>query len=156
VSRIARVELITGNTPASATSAQVGAIVRGLRKYDWFTIDAILVGPTGGTLDLTLQRKIGDLPDGTAVDLWVDWLRFPQVGAATTARYSAQSGEFYGLTGITATGMVAAATFTVTLATNTFIGGHPGDQLRAVCTTGAGTSAAGAENIYITAWNKIT
>lgn len=151
--KLVRTELISGNCPASATSAQIGTAVLGLRPFDWFTIDAILIGPTGGTIDVTLQRKIGDLPDGTAVDLWVDWLHFPQVSAGTTAKYSAISGAS---TTIQTVGMVAAATFTATLAANTFVGGHPGDQIRAVCTTGAGTSGAAAQKIYITAWNAKT
>jgi hypothetical protein len=147
---IMRTELITGNCPASATSAIIGAPLVGLRAYDWFTIDAIIIGPTGGTIDVTLQRKMGDV-QGAAVDLWVDWLHFPQVAATTTKVYSAVSGAS---TTITVNGAVAAATFTATLAANTFIGGHPGDQLRAVCTTGTSTSVAALQKIYITAWSS--
>jgi hypothetical protein len=143
----ARTELITGNCPATATSAIIGAAIAGLRPYDWFTIDAIIIGPTGGTIDVTLQRKI----DG--VDLWVDWLHFPQVAATVTTKFSAMTGAS---TTIATVGMVAAATFTATLAANMFVGGHPGDQLRAVCTTGTSTSIAALQKIYITAWNAKT
>lgn len=145
-----RTELITGNCPATATSAAIGSAVVGLREFDWFTIDAIIIGATGGTIDVTLQRKMADI-GGVAVDLWVDWLHFPQVAAATTTKFSVQTGAS---TTIQTVGMVAAATFTATLAANTFVGGHPGDQLRAVCTTGAGTSGAALQKIYITAWNS--
>jgi len=142
-----KLDLISGNCPASATSAAIGSPVAGLRKFDSFNIDAIIIGPTGGTIDVTIQRKLGPFLDGTAVDLWVDWLRFPQVAAATTKYYSAATAS--GLT-IVAVGAVATAAFTATLAANTFVGGHPGDQIRAVCTTGASTSAAAAQKIYIT------
>jgi urocanate hydratase len=145
-----RTELITGTSPSSATSAAIGSVLRGLQDYDWFTIDAVIIGGTGGTIDVTLQRKIGALTDGTAVDLWVDWLHFSQVAAGTTTKFSAMTGAS---TTIATVGMVAAAVFTTTLAAGTFVGGHPGQELRAVCTAGAGTSVGATQKIYVTMWN---
>ena len=147
---ISRVDVITGTSPASATSALVGAVMNGLQRYDWFTVDAIIIGGTGGTIDVTIQRKIGNLPNGTAVDLWVDWLRFPQVAAATTTKFSvnvASTNDIYTV------GMVATAAFTATLAADTSVGGHPGNSIRVVATAGAGTSAGAVQTVYVTMWN---
>jgi hypothetical protein len=149
---IIRTELITGTSPASATSGIIGAAILGLSGFDWFTIDAIIIGGTGGTIDVTLQRKIGNV-QGVAVDLWVDWLHFPQVAAGVTTKFCAISGAS---STIQVVGSVAAAAFTATLAANTFVGGHPGDQLRAVSTAGASTTAGATQKIYVGCWNVKT
>lgn len=150
---ISRVDRITGTSPATATSGLIGSVIHGLQRFDWFTIDAVIIGGTGGTTDVTLQRKIGDLPDGTAVDLWVDWLHFPQVAAGVTTKFSVSCGTS---NTIQTVGMVAAAAFTATLAANTSIGGHPGNALRAVATAGSGTSVGATQLIYVTMWNAKT
>jgi hypothetical protein len=144
---------ITGTSPATAATAVVGDVVRGLHDYDWFAIDAVIIGGTGGTIDVTLQRKIQALSNGTAVDLWVDWLHFPQVAAATTTKFSAQSAAS---TTITTVGMQAASpgTTAATLAANTFVGGHPGAELRMLATGGAGTSVGATQLVYISAWRS--
>jgi len=145
------VQTITGTSPASASTAVVGSVIRGLMQYDWFTIDAVIIGGTGGTIDVTLQRKLGPLPDGTAVDLWVDWLHFPQVAAGTTTKFSVQSGAG---TTIATVGMQAASpgTTAATLAANTFVGGHPGNELRMLATGGSGTSVGATQLVYVTGW----
>jgi hypothetical protein len=40
------------------------------------------------------------------------------------------------------------------LAANTFLGGHPGNQVRALYVAGAGTAAGAAQSIEITAWRR--
>jgi len=145
-------QIITGTSPAAAGTAVISNPIRGLGAFDWFTIDAIVIGGTGGTIDLTLQRKIQNLSDGTAVDLWIDWLHFPQVAAVTTTKFSVQTGVS---TTITTVGMQAESpgTTAATLAANTFLGGHPGNELRLLATAGAGTSAGATQTIYVTAWS---
>jgi len=153
--QITRTELITGTSPATAVTAVVGSVLHGLSQYDWFTFDASVIGGTGGTVDVTLQRKIQNLSDGTAVDLWVDWMHFPQVAAATTTKFSVQSGAS---TTIQTVGSQAASpgTTAATLAANTYVGGHPGNELRMLVTAGAGTSVGAAQKIYVTCWNLKT
>lgn len=139
-------ETITGTSPSSATTSAI-ATVAGLLKYDAFTVDALLVGATGGTLDVTLQRKI----DG--VDLWVDWIHFAQLAAAASAvKYTVSPALTNTITtvGQSTTASPAAATLTA----GTCVGGHPGDQIRCIATGGAGTSAGAAITIYITCWQS--
>jgi hypothetical protein len=142
---------ITGTSPATAVTAVIGSVVRGLHDFDWFAIDAIIIGGTSGTTDVTLQRKIQALSDGTAVDVWVDWLHFPQVAAGVTTKFSAQSAAS---TTIVTVGTQAASpgTTAATLAANTFVGGHPGAELRALATSGVGIAAGATQTIYISAW----
>ena len=134
---------ISDTTPATAVTA-VGDTVGSLLPFDWFTVDAALVGATGGTLDVYLQRKID-------TDLWADWLHFPQLSAGAAAvKYSAMSGSdktihVVGNTNDAGTGAPA-------LAVNTFLGGHPGQFVRAVYVAGASTSAGAAVVIRITGW----
>src|SRR5687767_2243689 len=75
---------ISGLSPASASTAVVDDVLGGLDAYDWFQIDATIVGGTGGTTDAWLQRRV------LGQDKWRDWIRFPQVAAATTKHYSVQ------------------------------------------------------------------
>lgn len=135
---------ITGTSPAAAGTAAMGSAV-GLAKYDWIIIDAQITGATGGTLDLVLQRKI------EGYDIWVDWVRFPQAAAgAGAAQYhlSLQS-----TAAITAVDWDVTATPTAaTIAANTTLGGHPGNQVRLVATAGASTSAGATQTVYITGW----
>jgi hypothetical protein len=144
---------ITGTSPGSAATAVVGSVVRGLHDFDWFTIDAVIIGGTGGTIDVTLQRKVQSLVDGTAVDVWVDWCHFPQVAAATTKKYTCSTGAS---TSITEVGTQAASpgTTAATLAANTFTGGHPGPEVRMLATGGSGTSVGATQTIYISAWSS--
>lgn len=131
---------IEDTSPAAAGTA-VGSKVAGLEKFDWFMVDAQLVGATGGTLDVYLQRKIAD-------DLWADWLHFPQLAAGGAAvRYSAQSGTDKD---IVVVGGGTDASPGPALAANTFVGGCPGTAVRAVYVAGASTSAGAAVNIQIT------
>lgn len=139
---------ITGTTPAAASTAIVGSNVGGLAAFDYFTIEAALIGATGGVLDLYLQRRVADASE-VAGGVWADWLHFPQLGAAAGAiKYTARSGVD---TSIRVTGFgTDASGGTPALAANTLCGGHPGEVLRLVAVAGVSTSAGAAVTIYIT------
>lgn len=142
-------QTVTSATAATATTAAIATQFAGgrLKGAEKLIIDAKLVGPTGGTLDVCLQRKI-------ATDKWRDWIRFPQVTAATTKYYVATvSGEG---AAITECGNSTDASPAMTIAANTIINMIPGDIVRIVCTTGVGTSAAGSVDITITPYTERT
>lgn len=137
---------ISGSSPASASTAVVGSALNGLSECDWFMIDATIIGGTGGTVDAWLQRKV----EGT--DNWRDWIRFPQVSAASTKHYSVQvmsSISIYEVSQGT-----TASPGTPTIVANTSIGGHPGDKVRLVVTAGAGTSAGATQTVRIHGWQS--
>lgn len=128
---------------AAGTEIATPAHVTGLSKYDWITFDADLVGITGGTLDVYIQRQVQN-------NVWADWAHFPQLAAAAAAiNYSCNP---IGVLPIVAIGLGTTAAPGVALAANTCLGGHPGDKIRAVLVSGAGTSAGAAQTIYVTGW----
>lgn len=135
-------------TAAVAGTAALGSVFAGgFLKAEKLIIDAKLVGPTGGTLDVCLQRKI-------ATDKWRDWIRFPQVTAATTKYYVATvSGEG---SAITECGNSTDASPTMTIPVNTILNMIPNETVRIVCTTGVGTSVAGSVDITITPYTERT
>jgi hypothetical protein len=138
---------ITGTSPAAASTAVVGTDAFGLGGYPFVRIDAHLVGATGGTLDVYLQRKV-------APNVWIDWCHFAQLAAGASAvKYSILADSGLSTTITTATGGNDAAPG-VALAAATFVGGHPGDAIRCVCVAGAGTSAGAVVNIYVNALGK--
>jgi hypothetical protein len=140
-----RVYALTGTSPTGTTAATItGVVQRGLQKHDYFAIDADLKGASLGTLDVYLQRKVTD-------DVWLDWLHFPQLAAgAARVYYSATTG---GSTTITAVGKgTDASAGTPALAANSFIGGHPGDQIRMVCKAGGATNTGTGVTVYVTGW----
>ena len=133
-------------SPAAASTA-IGDVVMGLNAYDAFLIDADLVGATGGVLDVYLQRKIAD-------NVWRDWLHFTQLTAGAAAvRYSVSTAPGIANT-IVAVGTGTDSAATPALAANTFIGGHPGDAVRAVYVAGASTSAGASITIRIRGWQR--
>lgn len=135
---------VSDTSPASAITA-VGDSVGSLDEFDWFTIDADLVGATGGTLDIYLQRQVAE-------DLWRDWLHFPQLAdTAAAVKYTAVTSV---TNSVVVVGGGTDATPGVALAANTFIGGHPGNKVRAVYVAGAGTSAGAAVTIRVTGWKR--
>lgn len=138
---------VTGATPAAASSALVsGAATAGLRAFDWVEIVAAITGGTGGTVDVYIQRK-------TAAGVWTEWGHFPQVAAATTKWYAAQS---QGSASIAEVGKFNdAGAGTPVLAANSWVGGHPGDAIRVYATAGAGTSVAGAVTLYVRAFKAV-
>jgi hypothetical protein len=136
------------DTSPEAASTAVGTILRGLSAFDFFVIDAALVGATGGALDVYLQREVGIPGSGTTV--WRDWLHFTQLASGAAAIKYCLSSGVGSSTGITTVGEGT----TPVLAANAFIGGHPGDAVRALYVAGASTSAGAAIAINITAWAK--
>lgn len=135
---------LTGSSSASAsTSTIVATLGASLILYDRFIIDATFAGATGGTCDWYLQRKITD-------NVWADWLHWPQIVAATTKRYSAQSGS--GIAIAEVTHGTDASHGTPALAANTFVGGIPGQTVRLVAVTGTGVSVASTATVYLTCW----
>lgn len=142
-------QTITATSPSSASTTVGATQFRGemLRRADALMIDAVLIGGTGGTLDVYLQRKL-------ASDSWVDWIHFPQVSAGTTVRYSlAITGR--GAT-IVAVGGGTDAAPGVALAANTAVDVIPGDDVRMVMVAGGGTSAGAAQSITITPYSERT
>jgi hypothetical protein len=139
-----RVFQITDTTPAVASTAP-GSSVSGMADYPIIRVDADLVGATGGTLDVYLQRLV-------APGYWTDWAHFAQLAAGAGAiRYALIAG--HGLP-TTLTPVVSNkgsdGTPSVSMTVNTWGGGHPGNTVRAVYVAGASTSAGAAINIYIT------
>lgn len=137
---------ITGTSPASASTAIVGDVQQTLLDYDQFTIDAALVGATGGVLDVYLQRQV-------TANVWADWLHFPQLTAGAAAvNYTAVAG--YDKVIVAVGNGTDASAGTPALAANTFVGGHPGQAVRCVAVAGVSTSAGAAITIRITAWRE--
>lgn len=137
---------ITGTSPAAAGQAALSGIAQRLEDYDSFYVTALLVGATGGTLDVYLQRRVTD--DGS---VWADWIHFPQLAAGAAAiKYNASS-----MPPAVATATVIGTTAdngtsgAPALAANTVLGGHPGEAVRCVCVAGASTSAGAAVTIHI-------
>lgn len=116
-----------------------------LLRANYLVVDAQIVGATGGTVDVYLQRKI-------AADTWRDWIHFPQVAAATTKRYSLAI-DGTGAT-IVETGGGSDATPGVGLAANTAINIIPGGEVRLVTVTGGGVSIAASVSITITPYSE--
>jgi hypothetical protein len=139
---------ISETSPAAANTV-VGATLRGLADFEFFRVDARLVGATGGNLNVYLQRKVRE-------DVWADWLRFPQLAAADPAvNYTLLAGNPTLSTAITTpVGIGSDAAPGVAIAVNTFLGGHPGEAVRAVYVAGASTSAGAAVLIYLTCWRR--
>lgn len=139
--------LSIADTSPAAASTVVGSVIAGLEFYPFLRIDADLIGATGGTLDIYLQRLIKP-------NAWADWLHFTQLAAGATAvRYSALIAHGLSTT-ITTANRGSDATPGVTLAAGTLVGGHPGSAIRAVYVAGASTSAGALVGIDITAWGQ--
>ncbi len=117
-------------------------VLSGLGDYDDIRVDAMLIGATGGALDVYIQRNIGP-------NLWADWVHFAQLAAGAAAvRYSLMA-NLAGSTTITTANAGTDATPAVGLAAATFIGGHPGNTIRMVYVAGASTSAGAAVTVYV-------
>ncbi|HEU4544368.1 MAG TPA: hypothetical protein VFR23_24770 [Jiangellaceae bacterium] len=135
----------------SATSpAEAGTVpsvyASGLARYSGLRVEARLLGATGDTLDVYLQRKVGP-------DLWVDWAHFPQLLAGA----SAVAYSFAVQNGTPSSGTIAAITTRGSdavpspgLADATLDLVHPGDHVRLVFVAGASTSAGAAQRVLIT------
>ena len=137
---------ITGTSPAAANQAAVGRAAVGLDQYDSFFVTAILVGATGGTLDVYLQRRVDD-----AGTIWVDFAHFPQLAAgAALIRYAAtMTIPPAAVAVVVGTTDNAGTTGAPALAVNTIVGGHPGDAVRMVCVAGVSTTAGAVATVLI-------
>lgn len=131
--------VITGTSPASATTAVIGNVAGGLQVYDSLQFIATIQGGTGGTLDLYIQSSV----DGTN---WYDYAHFAQLaaGAAAITRYFSVTRHAQ-VTTLTAIGSGTSPA----LAANTVLGGDFGTQLRLLAVTGASTSAGATQTIII-------
>jgi hypothetical protein len=139
-------QTVTATSPTSPSTAVVGTVFAGSTlNADKLVIDATLIGGTGGTLDVYLQRKTG-------TNAWRDWVHFPQIAAATTKRYSFMiTGEG---TSIVEVGGGTDAAPGVALAANTAVNVMPGGDVRVVFVAGGGTSAGGSNSITITPYQE--
>lgn len=136
-------QTVAAATAATATTAALATLFAGgwLKAAEKLRIDATIDAPTAGALDVCLQRKL-------AADDWRDWIRFPQVAANGIKHFVATvTGEG---ASIVECGKSTDASPAMTIAVNTVVNVIPGDTVRIVCTTGAGTADAGAVSITIT------
>ena len=141
-----RIFTISDTSPAAASTA-VGSVIAGLGDYPFLRVDAALVGATGGTLDVYLQRQIKP-------GFWADWLHFAQLASGAAAvNYSVIAAHALSTT-VTTSNRGTTAAPGVSLAAGTFLGGHPGDVIRAVYVAGASTSAGAAITIDISGWGQ--
>lgn len=135
------------DTSPAAPGTVIGVAQRGLGRFNSLRIDALLVGATGGVLDIYLQRQI-------ALNVWADWCHFVQLAAGgAAARYSLKCSMTDSTTIVTANAGTDAVP-AVTLAAATFLGGHPGEGFRLVYVAGASTSAGAAVELYVTGFGE--
>jgi len=136
---------IAETSPAAPGTVASSLLVNGLSGFDLITVDADLVGATGGTLDVYLQRLVGDPATSTT---WNDWVHFPQLASGGAAiKYTLGVGMLTP-TAIT----VVGRNLSPALAANNFIQTPPGERVRAVYVAGSGTSAGAALSITLTGW----
>ena len=148
--------VLTGTSPAAAGNS-VLATMRGLARYSAIRIDASLLGATGGTLDLYLQRRV-QLGSGVS-SVWVDWLHFAQLAAGAAAvHYSSYAGDNDPNPNVTVVGQMNddLSSGAFALATGTFIGGLPGDAVRLCAVAGGSTSAGAVQTVYLTGYELFT
>lgn len=134
------VHTITGTSPSSATTAVLGSSAGMLQNYDAIRVVATLRGATGGTLDVYLQSSV----DGST---WYDYAHFPQLAdGASSVKYAFSVSRHAQQTSI----LTIGAGTSPALAANSVVGGDFGNQMRAVCVAGVGTSAGAVQTITIT------
>lgn len=138
---------VTATSSASADVYTLGTERGNLGKFDQFTIDATIGGNGGGAIDVVVMRKV-------ATDDWREWLRFPQVAANTTKRYTHQLGAGNATTTETATctDTVPPSAFVMSAGC---IGGHPGQAIKLCVLAGTGASAAVPQTVLLKAWQQI-
>lgn len=128
--------IISGNSPAGAAQAVVGKPIGGLESYDRFTVHAELIGAVGGTLDVYLQREMGD-------GEWADWIHFPQLLAGAAAvKYAAADCPTTATCVAVGETDAAGTAGAPALAANTVAPGHPGSRVRCLAVAGGGAAAA--------------
>lgn len=140
MSTYSKAYIITGTSPATASTAVVGSPTGDLSFYDAIEVIATLTGATGGTLDVYLQ-KTND--GGTTWHDYAHWTQIAGAAAAITVR------NCFSRNTQATTPVAIGSGLTPALAANTFVGGEFGDSLRCVCTAGGGTSAGAVVTIRI-------
>jgi hypothetical protein len=139
-------QTVSMTTPSSATTSVSTTNFTSVAKFESVDIIADLVGATGGTLDVYLQKKI----DQAGTVKWVDWVHFAQLasGAAAIRHNISTNGNTVSATPV-AVGVGTTASPGVALAAGTFAGGLPTDTVRIVAVGGVSTSAGAAIKITI-------
>jgi hypothetical protein len=131
-------------TTPNAAGTAVGFTLGQLSRYRGLRIEAFLIGATGGTLDVYLQRKLGP-------NAWTDWCHFAQLASGAAAAKFSLACEHANVASITTAANVGTdGAPGVALAANNFVGGHPGDIIRAVYVAGASTSAGAVLAFHVT------
>jgi len=144
-------ELITLSVSVATgtgSGTTIGTAVSGLQRYDYFMLDATLTNTdTGATHDVYIQRKAGTV--------WRDWGHWTQQAAgAGTVNYSNTVQPSNGIYAVgTGTDGTFASCATPALAANTFVGGHPGDEVRLVCVKNVvGDGLDQTQTVRVTCW----
>jgi hypothetical protein len=136
--------LVLSFTTAAAAGTEISTVTfkgEALSRADLLVVDAVLLGPTGGTLDVYLQRRTG-------ANDWTDWAHFSQVASITASR---QSFSISGLAqDILALGGGTAGVPGVGLAVGKSSNVMPGDEVRAVFVSAGIVTAGAAQTITIT------
>lgn len=139
---------------AAAAGTTVLGLIEGISRFNTFSLDALLLGATGGTLDVYLQRLVD-------TNVWLDWARFTQLASGGAAidysiffhpAASAPALTHVGQWGAAAVGGTPAGTQVITA--GTVVPCHPGDQLRVVGVAGSGTSAGANQSFYLTGYEE--
>ena len=141
-------QTLTATSPSSATTA-IGATIKGgfFRNANKLVLDASLLGATGGTLDVYLQRKV-------ATDVWRDFVHFPQLAAGAAAiRYTVTISGNGATLVVVGTGTDASAG-TPALAVNTVVDVIPGGDIRMVFVSGVSTTLGAAQTVIITPYSE--
>lgn len=138
-----KVFTLSATSPASASTAVgTGASFQasGLDAYSRFRVHGALLGATGGTLDVYVQRLV-DIVSGSEV--WEDWIHFAQLASGAAA-------IFYSLSPIdTQTIATVGRATTPALAAGSCAGGHPGRSARLLFVAGASTSAGALQTVKL-------
>lgn len=123
---------IASSQVVSGTAGPSGVATQQLDDYQALSFEVVLMGATGGTLDVYVQNS----PDmGSS---WYDYIHFAQLAAgAGTFRYVASCASGAQNLALQTVGF----NLTPALAAGTAVGGAWGDRFRLVMVAGAGTSA---------------
>lgn len=138
------------SAPGTVASSQkvIGAlggilgVASDLSQYSSLSVEANLVGATGGTLDVYIQYN----PSADRAN-WYDFVHFTQLAAAAAA-LSYVASFATGAQNLTLAAV--GKNLSPALATNTSLGGGWGDAFRLLFVAGAGTSAGALITVNVT------
>lgn len=144
----------TPNAPGTVASSKpvtgslgLAGVCADLSQWSALSIEANLIGATGGTLDIFIQYN----PSGDRLN-WIDYGHFGQLAAGAGALKQVVSVS----TGAQNTTLATVGfNLSPALAASTFPGGAWADAFRLVFVAGAGTSAGAAITINITGQRAI-